>query len=162
MIRRILPQPLLAAMLLVLWLMLHQSAGFGHILLGGIVALIASLVADAVIPEPLKVRRPLKILQLVFVAGLDIIRSNLAVLSVLVHPRPKPTSAFIQMELELTNSYGLAVLACLITATPGSAWLEHDRESSTVLIHVFDLVDPDDWVETIKARYQHLLMEIFQ
>jgi multicomponent K+:H+ antiporter subunit E len=33
---------------------------------------------------------------------------------------------------------------------------------STALIHVFDLVDETQWVETIRARYESLLMEIFQ
>lgn len=159
---RLFPHPILACVLLVLWLMLQQSAGLGHILLGGIVATLASLAASLVIPERLVLRRPLRILQLLGVAGLDIIRSNIAVMLVLFNPRPSPTAGFIEMKLELTHTFGLGVLACLITATPGSAWLEYDRERSTVLIHVFDLVDADEWVETIRNRYESLLLEIFQ
>lgn len=160
--RRLLPHPLLTAFLLVFWLVLQQSAGLGHILLGGVIAILASLAASLIIPEPLVVRRPLKVLQLIAVAGVDIIRSNIAVMLILFNPRPKPTAAFIEMPLKLTNTFGLAVLACLITATPGSAWLEYDRERSTVLIHVFDLVDADEWIQTIKDRYESLLLEIFQ
>jgi len=160
--KRLFPHPLLAIILLILWLILQQSAGLGHILLGGVIAILASLAASLIIPEPLIVRRPLKVLQLIVVAGLDIVRSNIAVMLILFSPRPQPTAAFIEMPLKLTNTFGLAVLACLITATPGSAWLEYDRERSTVLIHVFDLVDADEWVETIKNRYESLLMEIFQ
>ncbi len=160
--KRLFPHPLLTIFLLILWLILQQSAGLGHILLGGLVAIVASLAANLIIPEPLIVRRPLKVLQLIAVAGLDIVRSNIAVMLILFNPRPQPTAAFIEMPLKLTNTFGLAVLACLITATPGSAWLEYDRERSTVLIHVFDLVDADEWVETIKNRYESLLMEIFQ
>lgn len=160
--KRILPHPILAAFLLLLWLMLQQSAGLGHILLGGVVAMAVAFFARLVIPEPVHPRRPLKILRLLAVAGVDIIRSNLAVMSVLFHPRPKPTAGFIQMDLELTNTFALAILATIITATPGSAWLEYDRRRSTVLIHVFDLVDADEWVETIKRRYESQLLEIFQ
>lgn len=160
--RRLLPHPILAAFLLVFWLILQQSAGLGHILLGGVIAIVASIATSLLIPEPLIVRKPLRILQLIAVAGVDIVRSNLAVTAILFNPRPEPESDFIEMKLELTNTFGLAVLACLITATPGSAWLEYDRERSTVLIHVFDLVDADEWVETIKNRYEILLLEIFQ
>ena len=159
---KLLPHPILAGLLLALWLMLQQSAGLGHILLGTVIAVAVSFAAKAVIDEPVSFRRPLKFVQLMAVAGLDIIRSNIAVLLVLINPRPKPTAAFIEMKLELTNPFGLAVLACLLTATPGSAWLEYDRERSTVLIHVFDLIDADEWVTTIKARYETLLLEIFQ
>lgn len=159
---RLFAHPILAALLLCLWLVLQQSAGLGHILLGSLIALGASAFASAVIPEKVTLRKPYKLLQLAAVAGLDIIRSNLAVMLVLFHPRPKPTAGFIEMKLNLTNTFALAILACLITATPGSAWLEYDRERSTVLIHVFDLVDADEWVETIRARYETLLMEIFE
>jgi multicomponent K+:H+ antiporter subunit E len=160
--RRLIPHPVLAGLLLLWWLAMQQSAGFGHILLGSVVALGASALASAFIPEPVTIRRPLKLVQLAAIAGADIVRSNIAVMLVLFHPRPRPTAGFIEMKLELTNTFGLAVLACLITATPGSAWLEYDRERSTVLIHVFDLVDADEWVKTIKARYETLLLEIFQ
>lgn len=159
--KRLLPHPILAGFLLLLWLVLQQSAGLGHILVGGIIAIAVSLAANAVIPERVIIRRPLKFIQLMVVAGLDIIRSNLAVMSVLFHPRPNPTAGFIQMDLTLKNPFALAILACILTATPGSAWLEYDRARSTVLIHVFDLVDEKEWIETVKRRYETLLLEIF-
>jgi len=159
--RRLLPHPLLSAFILVLWLMLHQSAGLGHILMGAAIGILVSLAARPVLPETIVLRRPLKFVQLIAVAGLDIIRSNIAVLLVLLTPRPEPTAGFIEMKLELTNTFGLAMLALILTATPGSAWLEYDRERSTVLIHVFDLVDADEWVQTIRTRYETLLLEIF-
>jgi multicomponent K+:H+ antiporter subunit E len=160
--RRLFPHPVLAAVLLVLWLVLQQSVAPGNILLGAVIAVVAALAAHAVIPEPVRARRPLRIVQLILVAGLDIIRSNLALLVVLLQPRPNPTAGFIEMELELTNTFALAILSCIITATPGSAWLEYNRARSVVLIHVFDLKDRDAWVETIRRRYESLLLEIFQ
>lgn len=160
--RRLLPHPVLAATLLTLWLVLHQSAGLGHIVLGGIIAIVVSIAASAVITEPVRARRPFKILKFVVVAGIDIIVSNIAVMLVLFSPRPNPASGFVEMKLELTDTFGLAILACIITATPGSAWLEYDRDHNTVLIHVFDLDDADEWAKTIKGRYETLLLEIFQ
>jgi multicomponent K+:H+ antiporter subunit E len=159
--RRLLPHPILAGFLLLLWLVLQQSAGLGHILFGGLIAVVVCFAASAVIPERITVRRPLKFVQLIVVAGLDIIRSNLAVMSVLFHPRPSPKAGFIEMDLTLKNPFALAILAVILTATPGSAWLEYDRARSTVLIHVFDLVDEEEWVATVKTRYEALLLEIF-
>lgn len=160
--RRLLPHPILACFLLVMWLVLQQSAGLGHILIGGVIAIAGSIAAAAIIPEPVFPKRPLKILQLTALAGADIIRSNIAVMLLLVQPRPQPKAGFIEMELKLTNRFGLAILACILTATPGSAWLEHDAERSTVLIHVLDYIDEDEWVETVRHRYESLLLEIFQ
>ena len=160
--RKLFPHPILTTLLLLMWLVMQQSAGLGHILLGGLIATLAGLAAHAVIPEAVTIRKPHKLFLLMAIAGADIIRSNIAVMAVLLSPKPKPTAGFIEMQLELTNTFGLAILSCLLTATPGSAWLEYDRTRNTVLIHVFDLVDADDWVKTVKRRYECLLLEIFQ
>ncbi len=160
--RRLLPHPILAAILLVLWLVLQQSIGLGHIILGSIIAVLASLAANAVLPEQVVLKRPWKLVQLIAVAGVDVVQSNLAVLMILLNPKARPTAGFIEMKLELTNRLGLAVLACLLTATPGSAWLEYNGERNTVLIHVLDLKDEAEWVASIKKRYESLLLEIFE
>ncbi|CAN7684542.1 hypothetical protein ASC89_26810 [Devosia sp. Root413D1] len=160
--KRLLPYPVLAALLLLMWLVLQQSIGLGQILLGGAVAVAAALAASAILPGRVRFRGLTSLLQLVAVAGIDIIRSNIAVLLILINPRAEPSAGFIKMELQLTNQFGLAVLACLLTATPGSAWLEYDGEHNTVLIHVLDLADKDEWIATVRHRYERLLLEIFQ
>ena len=53
------------------------------------------------------------------------------------------------------------LLAVILTATPGTAWLEHEREAGTLLLHVFDMVDEEEWRVLIRDRYEALLMESF-
>ena len=160
--RRLLPHPVLSAMLLGLWLLFQQSAGFGHVLVGAVLALGIPLSVAPLLPDQVLFRRPLAILKIIAYASIDIVRSNLAVFWVLVHPDAKPTAGFVEVELDLTHPFGLSVLACLVTAIPGSAWLEYDRTRSMVLIHVFDMVDEDEWVRTLKSRYEQPLMELLQ
>ena len=62
----------------------------------------------------------------------------------------------------MTNPSGLAVLAVIVTATPGTAWIEYEPRNGQLLLHVFDLIEGYDWVHTIKSRYESLLMEIFE
>ena len=66
------------------------------------------------------------------------------------------------MPLELRHPGGLAVVACIITATPGTSWVRFDRAANVVTIHVLDLVDEQAWIRQFKQRYQRLLMEIFE
>ncbi|WP_323015368.1 Na+/H+ antiporter subunit E [Devosia sp.] len=162
MIRRLVPHPILAGLLLVLWLVMQQSLSPGNILLGVLIAIGVSLAARPVLVEKVTVRRPLKVLQLLVVTGLDIIRSNIEVLVILFQPRLAPKSHFVEIELELTDNFALAIFACIITATPGSAWLQYSRQRSCVLIHVFNVDDAEAWARTTKARYEPLLMEIFE
>lgn len=159
---RLLPHPVLSVMLLGLWLLFQQSAGLGHVLVGAALALAIPLAVAPLLPEQVVFKRPMAILRLVAYASIDIVRSNLAVFWVLVHPDAKPTAGFVEVELELTHPFGLAVLACLVTAIPGSAWLEYDRTRSVVLIHVFDMMDEQEWVRTLKTRYEQPLLEVLQ
>ena len=71
-------------------------------------------------------------------------------------------SGFVSVPLRLTNPYALAVLACIITSTPGTIWVSYDAGRNILLIHVLDLVDEMVWIRTIRDRYEHLLLEIFE
>ena len=53
-------------------------------------------------------------------------------------------------------------LALIVTATPGTLWVDFDRRRGTLLLHVLDLVDEESWIQLIKGRYESLLMEIFE
>lgn len=161
--RLVLPYPLLSLSLVVMWLLLQQSVGLGHILLGSVIAIGAGKAMQALQPEPPRVRNIGAILKLIGLVVLDVLRSNIAVATItLSGRRHQPRPAFILMPLELTDHLGLAILSMIVTATPGSAWLEYSPTRNTVLIHVLDLVDEASWVGTVKHNYERLLMEIFQ
>ncbi|MET3925665.1 Na+/H+ antiporter subunit E [Devosia sp. 2618] len=160
---RILPYPLLALSLLIMWLLLQQSFSVGNILLGSVLAVLASRAMAALRPDPVKIRKPLKMVQLFAIVVADVVRSNIAVAQIILQGRKREqTSGFLTLPLELRDKSALAILACILTATPGSAWLEYDTRRNTVLIHVLDLVDEQAWIDTIKNRYEKLLLEIFQ
>lgn len=160
---RLFPYPILTLALLIMWLLLQQSVGLGHVIFGGVIAILASLAMAQLQPPKARLRNPHKLVWLFVLVTLDILRSNLAVIWIVVTgAHKKDSDDFVEMPLELTDRYGLALLACIITAAPGSAWLEYDPVRKTVLIHVLDLIDREEWVATIKHRYESRLLEIFQ
>ncbi|MNV61329.1 putative monovalent cation/H+ antiporter subunit E [compost metagenome] len=65
------------------------------------------------------------------------------------------------MPLDLRNRYGLAVLAIILTSTPGTLWVQYDRATGSLLLHVLDLIEEGEWIDLIKGRYERLLLEIF-
>jgi multicomponent K+:H+ antiporter subunit E len=161
--RRLFPHPLLTVALLIMWLLLQQSLGLGQILLGFAIAWAASQAMESLQPHKPRIRRPSLVLKLLALVTMDILRSNIAVVAILLAGRTRESTAgFISVPLELKDPAALAVLSCIVTATPGSAWLEYNPEDSTVLIHVLDLIDEAEWISTIKTRYEALLLEIFQ
>lgn len=160
---RLLPFPLLSTGLLALWLLLNQALSPGHVLLGGLVALVGGWAFALLGPPKAKIRRPGVILQLCFSVLTDILRSNIAVARIVLSLGDrKRTSGFVEIPLALRDPYGLAVLACIITSTPGTLWASFNPATGILIIHVLDLIDRRQWVETIKGRYERPLREIFE
>jgi multicomponent K+:H+ antiporter subunit E len=159
---RFLPYPLLTASLLVMWILLN-GLSIGHLFLGSVIAIGASLAMAALQPAKPRLRRWDMIPRLVAVTLADILQSNVAVASIILQGgRRKGTPGFVLIPLELRDRTGLAVLACIITSTPGTAWVEYHSASGRLLIHVLDLIDEQAWIDLIKQRYERLLMEIFE
>jgi multicomponent K+:H+ antiporter subunit E len=148
---------------LITWLVLNQSLSPGHVLLGAIFGFAFGLLFGRLDPPRLHVRRPRLLLLLGCRVVGDIVLSNLAVLGHIISGRSRLlTSAFVSVPLILTNPYGLAVLACIITSTPGTIWVSYRSRDSVLLIHVLDLVDETEWVRFITDRYERPLREIFE
>jgi multicomponent K+:H+ antiporter subunit E len=162
-VTRWLPFPLLAASLLAMWLLLAGSASPGALLLGLLLALLGVRALLALDPERARLRRPRVALELAWVVLVEVVRSNNAVARIILGPGTRElTSGFVRIPLDMRDPYGLTALACIITATPGTVWVEYDSAEGTMLLHVLDLVDEDDWVRTVKDRYERRLMEIFE
>lgn len=161
--RRWLPFPAMSLFVFVTWLLLNQSLAPGHLLLASALAVALGFLFGRLEPPPLRIRRRGLLLRLAVRVVGDIVRSNLALLWVLLSGRTnKVTSGFVSIPLQLTNPYGLAVLACIVTSTPGTIWMSYRARDSVLLIHVFDLIDEAEWVRTITERYERPLREIFE
>ena len=159
---RLVPYPFMTVCLLVLWLCLSQTLSSGHLMLGGVIALVGGLVFGLLELPHSGIRRPAAILRLLPLVLADIARSNIAVGRIILGLAERQRiSGFVNIPLDLRHPYGLAALACIITSTPGTLWVSFDPASRILMIHVLDLVDESEWIRTIKGRYERLLLEIF-
>src|SRR3546814_1340315 len=109
--------------------------------------------------EPPRVRIGWAVVRLSGIVLADIVHSNIAVAKIILVNPPDRHSDFIELPTQLRSPYALAVLALIITATPGSLWVQHDANRHVILIHVLDLVDEAEWTGLIRDRYERLLME---
>ncbi|MCO5090244.1 Na+/H+ antiporter subunit E [Bosea sp. (in: a-proteobacteria)] len=159
---RVLPYPLLALSLLAMWLLLN-GASAGHIVLGAAIALAAARMMSALEPAKPRIRRWSRIPLLFALVMVDIVHSNLAVTGIILGLRKRKGSAgFVAIPLAIRDRTALATLACVITATPGTAWVEYRSTRDVLLIHVLDMVEQQDWIDLVKGRYEPLLQEIFE
>lgn len=155
--------PLMTAFLFAMWLLLAQSIAPGAIILGAGVALVGSRALYVLDPPKARFRRPIAALKLMFMVFIEIVRSNNAVAWIILRTKTRSRrSGFVRIPLETRNPYILTGLACIVTATPGTIWVEYDSSDNTMLLHVLDLIDEAEWVTIIKERYERRLMEIFE
>jgi multicomponent K+:H+ antiporter subunit E len=158
---RWLPFPLMSAALLILWLLLNQTLTLAHILLGSLIALVGGWTLTLIELPKFRMRRLGSLVRLATAVAADIVRSNVAVARIILTGGGRErTSGFVDIPLELRNPYALAALGCIITSTPGTLWVGFDQTSGMLTIHVLDLVDEDEWIRTIKDRYERPLLEI--
>ncbi|MCL2716457.1 MAG: Na+/H+ antiporter subunit E [Alphaproteobacteria bacterium] len=160
--KSVLPFPLVSASLLLLWMLLNQSLSPGQILIGCAVALTGGRILTRLQLPQARIRRPAVAVRLAGLVIADIIRSNIAVARIILGiGAGHRTSGFVNISLDLRDPYGLACLAGIITATPGTLWVNFDGSEGVLTMHVLDLIDEAAWVETIKGRYERHLLEIF-
>lgn len=153
---------LMPAFLVVVWVLLNSSASAGQVVLGIFLAFALVWAAKSLRPLHARPKRVLVALRLMGVVALDILRSNIAVARIIWFPNQKVVSGFIDIPLDMRDPHGLAVLACVITYTPGSVWVELNPAGDLLHIHVLDLKDEAEWVDLVKNRYERHLMEIFE
>lgn len=155
--------PVLIAVLIVIWLLLNQTLSFGYAVLGTVLACLITWWCLRLRPLQPRLSNLHLVPGLVMHVLEDIVRSNIGVARVVLGLTGKREvhSDFLEIPLELRDPHGLAVLASIVTATPGTVWV--DLSSDNVLtLHVLDLRDPDAWRQWIKTRYEEPLVRIFQ
>ncbi len=155
--------PLLPVVLTVVWLLANDSLAPGHILLAIVFAVLLTLAIRPLRPLPAWPHRLHVAIGLIWHVFLDIVRSNIAVGSIILGAaRRQPNAEFIEIPLRMRDPHGLAMLTIIITGTPGTVWAGHDPEKNILTLHVLDLLDAATWVRIVQERYERPLMEIFE
>ena len=153
-------RPVLSGLLALAWLTLQQSLDLGNVLtacvLGwGLPRLLGGFLGPAA--HPLSFARALR---LGFTVLWDIIVSNITVARLVLSPRSVPHPAWVKVPLTLTQPTAQALLASIITMTPGTVSAIVDEEGACIWVHALDCDDPAAVATDIDRRYQQPLMEI--
>ena len=156
-----LSHPWLTALLALSWLLLQHSLAPVH--------LIAALLIGVVMPHLLHdflfppttvklapaLRLTLRVLQ-------DIVISNITVARLVLGPLSRLRPAWVPVPLALTHPTAISLLATIITTTPGTVSCHIDEQQRQILVHALDCSDPAQMAADIKARYEVLLLAIFE
>jgi multicomponent K+:H+ antiporter subunit E len=156
--------PFLVVALTLLWLLLNQTLDPAQIVLGAALAVVLAWSASSLRPLHARIHRLDIAAALAAVVLVDIVRSAFAVARLVLGfiSSRQVRSGFLRIPLDLRDPHGLAVLAIIISSTPGTVWVGLSPSRDALTLHVLDLKDEAEWVELIKQRYERPLMRIFE
>jgi multicomponent K+:H+ antiporter subunit E len=163
--RRLLPHPFLSLLLAVCWLWLNNTVAAGHALLGVGLGVAIPYVTRRFWPEPLVVRRPLRVVEYAALVLYDVVVANLQVTVIILGPMSRLRPAFVRVPLELRTDFAVTALASTVTLTPGTVSVEIEDDGSGrrwLVVHALRCLDADDLVRSIKERYERRLKEILE
>lgn len=156
--------PVLIGALTGMWLVLNGSVAPRVVITGLVLAAALTWASARMRPLQPRLHRAALVLPLLAAVLHDIVRSNISVAAIvlgLVRGR-EIRSAFVRVPLTLRDPHGLAVLAAIVTSTPGTVWVDYDAEANVLTLHVLDLRDEAEWIAWIKNRYESSLRKIFE
>jgi multicomponent K+:H+ antiporter subunit E len=160
--RRLLPHPLLSAILVVIWLLLVNQLSVGHLLLGVLLGWAVPQYTARFWPDQVRVRRPLLLLRFIAVVLYDIVVANVAVARLILGQQERLQPAFLVLPLRLRSDVAISLLANTISLTPGtvSTYLSADRRC--LIVHTLHTTAPEELLATIRQRYETPLKEILE
>lgn len=162
MLARLVPHPVLSLTLTAVWLGLVNTVTLGNLLLGGFLGLVVPMMTAPYWPNRPKLRKPLVVAEYMLIVLWDIIVANVQVaLIILFRRNDEIRSHWINVPLELTSAEAITVLAGTITMTPGTLSAVLAADGGSILVHCLHTDDPDGVRDSIKARYEQRLKEIF-
>ena len=157
----LLPHPLLSLLLLLLWLLLNNSATAGQLVLGTLFAVLIPLFTRRFWPQPAYVTRPGRALRFTGRLLWDIIVANFAVARIVLGPSSAIRPVFVRVPLDIEGEFATTVLLMVISLTPGTITADLDADRSHLLVHALCEDDPEELVRRIKRRYETTIKEIF-
>ncbi|WP_424812329.1 Na+/H+ antiporter subunit E [Roseococcus sp. YIM B11640] len=154
--------PFVVLAIFLMWMLLNETVSPGPALVGIAVALTGGWLYGLIEDATGRLHRPGLALRLAADVTYDVVMSNIAVTRVILERRgTERQSGFIRIPVQMRHPFALASLAIILTATPGTCWIEYDPEAGSVLLHVLDLAQEESWAKLIHERYERPLMEIF-
>jgi multicomponent K+:H+ antiporter subunit E len=162
MVAALFPHPALSVTVAVVWVLLANDVTAGSVLLAVLIGIAVPKFTSLYWPGRPRIRRPALVIEYMLIVLYDIVVSNIQVARLVLFRRGDSLrSRFVVVPIELRTPEAIFVLAATITMTPGTVTADVGADGRTLLVHCLEMLDEDDPVARIKARYERRLRRIF-
>ncbi len=154
------PHPLVSIIVGLSWVLLAHSLDVATLLMALVLAIVIPFMVKRFIDYTPNIHW-VPAIRLFFVVLWDIVISNINVAKLVLGPTKNLHPKWFRVPLDTRHEEVNALLAMIITTTPGTVSAGIDQDRGDILVHALSTDDVDAEIETIKQRYEQPLIEIF-
>lgn len=97
---------------------------------------------------------------LILTFGWELTKSVFDVVLNVIHPHRVSQSAIVEVPLDVKSDLGIALLANMVTLTPGTTTLHISDDKSRLYAHVMNY--SDSVVDDIKGGFEQLILKVLR
>ena len=153
----------LLAILMLAWVAVTGSLTAANLLLGLVLAIVATWLLRRTFTLPPFWRRTWAIVSLTLLFLRELLMSAIRVAAIVLKPdvRSAIRPAIIAFPLSVTSDAEITLLANLITLTPGTLSVDVADDRSVLYVHVLDLADRDALIAEIANGFEKRVKAVF-
>lgn len=159
-IQRWFPHPLVSVIVIITWLLLARSLALDSWLFAIIIGTIIPRLVQRFIDHTPNIQW-LPAIKLFLIVLWDIVLCNINVAKLVLGPSKNIHPKWFRVPLETEYEEVNALLAMIITTTPGTVSAGIDLDRGDILVHALSIDDVNAEIASIKSRYEQPLIQIF-
>jgi multicomponent Na+:H+ antiporter subunit E len=144
------------------WVIVTATFSLENLALGWVLGFGVLLVLRRGLGKTTYFEKPWMLLKFVVFFTKEIVLCNLRVAYDVITPQNHMKPAIIAVPLDLTRDVDIALLANMLTLTPGTCSLDVSSDRRTLYVHAMYAPDPDKLRLDIKERYEKRVKELLR
>lgn len=153
---------LLNVLLALLWAAISGTITLASLITGFALGALVLAVAGRALGQPRYLLRLWRALALIGVFLFELLRSSVQVAWDVLTPRHRMRPSVISVPLDLESDAAIALLANLVSLTPGTLSVDVAHDRGCLYVHAMYADDPDAVRAAIKRDFERRVREVFE
>lgn len=153
-------QAVVNLLLAVFWMFISDSYTPNNFVLGFLFALLLVYLMRGILPGRFYIITLYKIFKLVVIFLIELVKSNIDVMRLVIRPKMNNEPAFFIYETDLKTDWQVVLLSNLITLTPGTIVIGISDDRRKLFIHSVDFTTKEAEVNSIKTTLEKVVREV--
>lgn len=148
--------------LALVWTFLQGELQASNFIVGLVLGYLIIAASQHIMGRRAYVMKVIQVVRFVIFTLWEIFRASLALAWVIVQPRLTLCPGIVAVPLEACTDMEIAVLANLITLSPGTLTLDVSDDRRTLYVHTMLLEDPEEFRRELKNGFERRVLEVMR